>query len=453
MSSLVNLMTGVSGVRGIVGRSLTPELLTRLGAAFGTYMKAGHIVIGRDTRTSGDMVKYSVFSGLLSTGCNITDIDISTTPSCQIMIEELGADGGIVISASHNPIEWNALKLFKANGMYLNKEESKEFFDIYHKGNFLKAEWNQLKDLETDVSTVRRHLKKVLKHIDIEKIRRRKFKVALDSCNGAGSTITPILLEKLGCQVVSIHCLPNGLFPHNPEPIFINLGDLSKLVKKTKADIGFAQDADADRVAIITEKGQILSEEYSLSMTTQYRLSQKKGTVVVNLSTSRAIDDIADSYGVPVIRTAVGEINVAEKLKEVNGVIGGEGNGGVIDPRVHYGRDSLAGIVIMLEYLACEKEPISKLAGRIPKYYSVKLKTDCPVSRSAKVMRGLRDMFKKEKIDFTEGMKVSFDHSWVHIRPSGTEPVIRVIAESQHKKEASDLANKVLKEVKKQIKS
>ncbi|MCK4423012.1 MAG: phosphoglucosamine mutase, partial [Candidatus Omnitrophica bacterium] len=349
---------------GIVGRSLTPELLTRLGAAFGTYMKAGHIVIGRDTRTSGDMVKYSVFSGLLSTGCNITDIDISTTPSCQIMIEELGADGGIVISASHNPIEWNALKLFKSNGMYLNKEESKEFFDIYHKGNFLKAEWNQLKDLETDVSTVRRHLKKVLKHIDIEKIRRRKFKVALDSCNGAGSTITPILLEKLGCQVVSIHCLPNGLFPHNPEPIFINLGDLSKLVKKTKADIGFAQDADADRVAIITEKGQILSEEYSLSMTTQYRLSQKKGTVVVNLSTSRAIDDIADSYGVPVIRTAVGEINVAEKLKEVNGVIGGEGNGGVIDPRVHYGRDSLAGIVIMLEYLACEKEPISKLAGR-----------------------------------------------------------------------------------------
>lgn len=440
-----SLIISVSGVRGIVGESLTPEALTRFGAAFGTYIKSGKVAIGRDTRVSGEMVKHSVLGGLLSTGCEIIDIGISATPSCQLMVEELKADGGIVISASHNPIEWNALKFFKRGGLYLNIRQAKEFLDIYYRGNFKKVRWNEIKEVKRDDSAISRHIKRVLGVIDVDGIRKKRFKVALDCCNGAGSVITPLLLEELNCEIVKIHCNPDGLFPHNPEPIFINLGELSKVVRERKVDIGFAQDADADRMAIISEKGDILGEEYSLALVTDHILSSNpRGKVVCNLSTSRLIDDIGRHYRANVIRTKVGEVNVAETMKREHAVIGGEGNGGIIDPRVHYCRDSFIGMGLILEYMAKKEKKISSLAKALPAYHIVKMKIDCPQEKSSAAVQAIKKVFSRERLDLREGIKIDWPDAWVHIRPSGTEPVIRVIAEAKSLPRAKAICRKFI---------
>lgn len=445
-------MISISGVRGIVGETLTPELLTRLGQAYGTYLiscraerHSCRVIVGRDTRTSSPMVKHSVLSGLLSTGCEVIDLDISTTPTCQLMIQELNCAGGIVISGSHNPAEWNALKFFQPNGIYLNASQAKELLDIYYQGDFYKASWEEIKPVKEDNSACERHIQKIISIINLVPIQQRKPKVVIDSCNGAGAIITPILLERLCCEVVKLHCDPNGLFPHNPEPTFVNLGDLSAKVVETAADIGFAQDADADRVAIVTEKGEILSEEYSLALVTKYILQKNKGgTVVTNLSTTKAIDDIAKEYGAEVIRTPVGEVNVAEKMKEIGAVIGGEGNGGIIDPRVHYARDSLVGISLILQYV-CEKGgTISEIVNELPKYYTEKRAIECSRGKSDEILSTLRNEYSKYKIDTRDGIKIYFEDSWVHIRRSNTEPILRVITESKSKKKAVELNNALL---------
>lgn len=439
------LIISVSGVRGIVGESLTPEILTRFGAAFGTYIKSGKIAIGRDTRVSGEMVKHAVLGGLLSTGCQITDIGIAATPSCQLMIEELKANGGIVISASHNPIEWNALKFFKKGGLYLNTRQANEFLNIYYRGNFKKVRWNEIKEVRRDDTAVERHIRRVLQIIDTRAIRKKRFKVALDCCNGAGAVITPRLLEELSCDIVKIHCEPNGLFPHNPEPIFINLGELSKLVESSGADIGFAQDADADRLAVVSEKGNILGEEYSLALVVDHILSNKKrGKVVCNLSTSRVIDDIARRYNARVIRTKVGEVNVAEAMKKEGAVIGGEGNGGIIDPRLHLCRDSFIGMGLILEYMAKTGKKISSLARNLPTYHIVKMKINCPEEKSDIAVQAIRRTFRNENLDLREGIKIEWTDAWVHIRPSGTEPVIRVIAEAKTTSRAKAICHKFI---------
>jgi len=440
-----SLIISVSGVRGVVGESLTPELLTRFAAAFGTYMKSGRIVVGRDTRVSGLMIKHSVFAGLLSTGARIIDVDVCTTPSVSLCVEELGAAGAVIITGSHNPIEWNALKFLRADGMYLNERQGKELLDIYYQGNFRKARWDHLKPVETDASANLRHKRKIFDVIDVEAIRARAFKVVLDSCNGAGATITPNFLRELGCDVTEIHCEPNGLFPHNPEPLFVNLQDLCATVKKAGADIGFAQDADADRLAIVNEHGQYLGEECTLALACDYVLGTRPGPVVTNLSTTRAIDDIAARYGCPVHRTRVGEVNVTERMKETAGVIGGEGNGGIIDPRVHYIRDSLVGMAVVLEYMARNDEPVSVLAGRIPRYHMHKTKVDCTRDVAMDVMTALSRRHEGENVDRTDGIKMSWDDSWLHVRPSGTEPALRIIAEARDAKKASTLCESVVR--------
>jgi phosphomannomutase len=360
------------------------------------------------------------------------------------MVEELKADGGIVISASHNPIEWNALKFFREGGLYLNSRQANEFLNIYYRGIFQKVRWDGIKEVERDDSAVSRHLHRVLKVIDVEAIRKKKFKVALDCCNGAGAIITPLFLEELACQVIKIHCQPNGLFPHNPEPIFINLGELSQVVKERRADIGFAQDADADRLAVISEKGQILGEEYSLALVVNHLLQKRKGKVVCNLSTSRLIDDIARRFRVPVIRTRVGEINVAETMKKEKAVIGGEGNGGIIDPRVHLGRDSLIGLGLILESMARTDKKISTLAMALPAYHIIKMKVDCPLEKSRLAIQAIRKSFSREKLDLRDGIKIDWPKEWVHIRPSGTEPVIRIIAEAKTISRAKVLCHKFI---------
>ncbi len=294
---------------------------------------------------------------------------------------------------------------------------------------------------------IERHINRILKNIDVQVISKRKLRVVLDSCNGAGSVITPILLEKLGCEVVKLYCEPNGQFPHNPEPVPSNLTALSSRVLEVQADIGFAQDSDADRLAIVSERGEILGEEYSVAIATKFVLQKKKGTVVINLSTTRAVDDIVNEYGCSVVKTPIGEVNVAEKMKEIGAVIGGEGNGGIIYPEVHYGRDSLVGMALILQYIAQTGKRISELAEEIPKYYIEKRKINCPRKVAIKLIEKLKEKYKNEKIDLSDGIRVDYSDSWVHVRRSGTEPVIRIITESKSKKKATELNNDILIQV------
>ena len=425
-----DLMISVSGVRGVIGKTLTPELVTRFAMAFGTYLHGGTVLVGRDTRVSGAMVKHSVFAGLMSTGCQIIDLDIATTPSCSLSIVELGADGGIVISGSHNPVEWNALKLFKADGICLNVEQGKELLDIYYQGSFRQAPWHSLKADKQDFNAGQRHMKKVLANTDVDMIRRRAPKVVLDSCNGAGAIITPKLLRQLGCEVTEVHCEPNGLFPHNPEPIFVNLGDLCEKVRQVGADIGFAQDADADRLAIVDEEGNFLGEEYTLALAALQVLEHHQGPVVANLSTSRMVDDVAKRFGCEVVRTPVGEANVAEKMKKVGAVIGGEGNGGVIYPEVHYGRDSLSGMALVLQLLSARGKKISEIAAEIPSYHMRKVKIDCTRDVAMKLVKEMESRNAGQKVNTADGVRIDYADAWLHVRPSGTEPAVRIIGEA-----------------------
>ncbi|MFH1074832.1 MAG: phosphoglucosamine mutase [Candidatus Firestonebacteria bacterium] len=444
----VTLMIGVSGVRGIVGETLTPELITRLGVAFGTYMNSGCVVVGRDTRVSGVMIKHSIFAGLISTGCEVVDLDIVTTPSCSLMVKELKADGAIIITGSHNPIEWNALKFLKSNGLFLNDEEGKQLLNIYYQGAFKKVRWNGLHRVIDDPTAAEKHIKKLLANVNIKRIRKKKFKVAIDSCNGAGAIITPLFLKELGCEVVPIHCEPNGLFPHNPEPIFINLQELCKKVKKTGADIGFAQDADADRVAIVDANGHYLGEEYSVALASSYILRKNRNsTVVVNMSTSKMMDDIAKKYNATLIRTKVGEVHVAERMIAEKAVIGGEGNGGIMWPKIHPVRDSLVGIALTLQNMAESGKTIRQLADELPKYYIVKEKITCAPKDAHKVMEEIKKLCEKDKIETIDGVTITKNGTRISIRPSNTEPIFRIFVESNSHSKSLKLALDIKKTI------
>jgi phosphoglucosamine mutase len=449
-------MISISGVRGIVGESLTPELVMRMGEAFGTYVggnktgpEAPLIVVGRDTRVSGEMVKHSVLAGLLSTGCSIVDLGVVTTPTATIMIEALKANGGIVISASHNPIEWNALKFFGSDGIYLDTEEGKQLLDLYYQGDFKHARWHQIQEVTKDSSGDDRHLEEVLKLVDTKLIRSRGFTVALDSCNGAGAGITEKLLEKLGCQLIPIHCTPDGLFPHDPEPSFLNLQDLCELAAREDVDVAFAQDPDADRLAIVDENGSFLGEEYTLALAADFVLSGLENkteetatrVVVINMSTSRVTEEVALRHGCRCLRVPVGEVNVAVRMREEKAIIGGEGNGGVIDPRVHYGRDSLVGIVLILESMARSGKKISELAADLPSYQICKAKIALSRTRTAETLNLLSQTADGQgaKVNTEDGLRLDWEDCWVHVRPSNTEPVVRIIAEATTSERAQEL--------------
>ena len=435
------LMIGVSGVRGVIGRSLTPELVTRFSLAFGTYMKAGTVVVGRDTRNSGAMVAHSVHAGLMAAGCTIIDVGVNTTPSCSLSIVDLRADGGIVVSGSHNPAEWNALKFFKRTGICLNETEAAELLDIYYQGNFRGVSHDKLKPERYDSDAGQRHLNRVLAVTDGEIIRARRPKVVLDSCNGAGSLVTPSLLEALGCDVVKIHCNPGEPFPHNPEPIFIHLGDLCTRVTEVGADIGFAQDSDADRVAIVDENGHFIGEEYSLALAVAAVLPKRPGKVVANLSSSRMAEDIASRHGCELLRCKVGEVNVAERMMELDAVIGGEGNGGVIDPRVHHGRDSLSGMALALQYMAETGKRTSELVADIPHYHMKKTKITCTRDVALELVHRVIAENAEARLNTEDGVRIDWDDAWIHIRPSATEPAVRIIGEATTEQRIDDLCD------------
>ncbi len=439
-----SLMIGVSGIRGIVGTSLTPELLTRFALAFGTYLDGGRVAIARDTRTSGEMIKHSVLAGLLSAGCSIIDIGICPTPTASVMITELGADGGVVITGSHNPIQWNALKFMGPDGICLSEAEGKMLMDIYYGGNFAAVDWSGLKEIDTFGRALDVHIERVLADVDVDLVCSKRFKVALDSCNGAGSVITPRMLERLGCEVRGINTTPNGLFPHNPEPTFEHLEDLMAAVRGDGVDVGFAQDADADRLAIIDEKGNYLGEEYTLALASMHILDKRKGPLAANLSTSRMIDDVAAAHGVKVIRTKVGEANVANAMRENKCVAGGEGNGGVIDPRVCYTRDSLSGMALTLELMARRGKSVSAIAAEIPAYAICKRKFAAGRGKVTKILAAVTAASADARVNTLDGIRLDWPDRWVHVRPSNTEPAVRVIAEAPTAADAEALCGRFM---------
>jgi len=444
------VMYSVAGVRGVVGESLTPELVTRFATAFGTFRNSGTIVVGRDTRVSGMMLKYLVFGGLMSAGCKVVDLDIVPTATVALIVKKLEAHGGVVISGSHNPAEWNALKFFNEQGMYLNEDQWHQLQDLFYQGGFRTVNWQNLQDVTSYGKACDVHLRRVLAVVHPRKVRKAHLRVVLDSCNGAGSLITPILLEKLGCTVVRVNCDPTGLFPHNPEPIFTNLGDLCRTVVEAEADVGFAQDADADRLAIVNGRGEYLGEEYTLALAARHVLRRRKGLIVTNLSTSRLVEDVAKEFGGRVVRTRVHEIHVAERMRTEDAILGGEGNGGVIDPRVHLTRDSLVAIALVLEELAETGKTIAELAEELPRYVIQKRKLPTTYMATMNTLTDIKNRYQPKaeagatRIDYTDGIRLDWEDSWVHIRPSGTEPAIRIIAEATTAERADALCDEFL---------
>ena len=448
MARVHALKISISGVRGVVGDFLTPQLIETFAKAFGTFVGQGRVAVGRDTRTSGEMFLHAVCSGLLSTGCIPVDLGVCSTPSVQIRTKETDAIGGIIITASHNPAQWNALKFVGKNGRFLDEYESRSIVDIYHERTFRRCPDEEINKVRHDPHAIESHLQKVLDYLDVDLIREKKFKVAFDCCNGAGSLMTPRLLQELGCQLIPINTEPNGIFPREPEPTPQHLTQLCSTTKLSGADVGFAQDADADRLAIVNENGEAIGEDYTLALAVQFVLSKTQGPVVVNLSTSRVIEDIAEKYNCPVYRTKIGESNVIDKLIESNAIVGGEGNGGVMIPAIHPCRDSFIGMGLVLQFMAETGCTVSEIVGSVPRYYMVKRKVSLPSDQIFGIVDTLKQQYASANIDTTDGLKILLDDqkAWIHIRPSNTEPILRVVSEAMSQEEAERLNNKILKE-------
>ena len=441
------LMVSVSGVRGRVGEALTPEIVARFASAFGAWVarRAGEgatprVVVGRDSRVSGPMFQPVAMSALMATGCDVIDIGLTTTPSCQLAVEHHHAGGGLMLSASHNPIEWNALKFIGPTGLFLEAGEGAEMRALMEEGHAW-ATWDRLGRIERDAGAIARHIDAVLAlpFLDVEAIRARNFRVALDTCRGAGGAIMPALLDRLGCTVTAIELETDGRFPRPPEPVAANLGDLERLVLRSGADIGFAVDPDVDRLAVVSEEGRAIGEDYTLALAARLVLRHRNGPVVTNLSTSRVVDDVAAAANSRVIRAPVGEVNVAVRMRTEGAPIGGEGNGGVILPELHLGRDAPVGAALLLQLLVEEGKPLSALVGEHPRYVIVKDKLDRPNAGLGTVYDALRSAFPDAAADTQDGLRLAWPDRWVHVRPSGTEPIVRVIAEAPTAPQAQDL--------------
>ncbi len=441
------LMVSVSGIRGRVGGALTPEIIAKYAAGFGAWAtrrgSSNRIVVGRDSRVSGPMFHRVVLSALQSVGCTVVDIGLTTTPTCQLAVEHHHAAGGLMISASHNPIEWNALKFIGPTGLFLENAEGVEMRALVESG-IPRATWDKLGSIETDDRAVQRHLDRVLSipYLDIEGIRRRRFRVALDCVHGAGAVIMPALLDRLGCVVTAINLETDGRFPRPPEPVAENLGELERLVLGSEAAIGFAVDPDVDRLALVSDAGKAIGEDFTLALAARLVLRHKRGSVVTNLSTSRIVEDVAQEAGVAVVRSPVGEVNVAVRMRDEGAPIGGEGNGGVILSEVHLGRDAPVGAALILQLLHEENRPLSKIVAGLPRYVIVKDKLDRPAASLDTVYDSLRAAFPGATADSQDGLRLSWADRWVHVRPSGTEPIVRVIAEAPTDLEARELVSK-----------
>jgi phosphomannomutase len=443
------LMISVSGIRGRVGFGLSPEVVARYAAGFGAWAlrtretrDAQTVVLGRDSRVSGPLFHQVARAALESVGASVIDVGLTTTPTLQMAVEHHHAAGGLCITASHNPIEWNALKCVGPAGLFLNAEEGAAMRAVID-GGIPYAQWDHLGTTRFDPDAIARHLQSVLDlpFVDVPAIRARGFRVAYDACRGAGGAIIPRLLEQLGCEIHAINLETDGKFPRPPEPIPENLGDLERLVKDTGAQIGFATDPDVDRLAVVSDDGRAIGEDYTLAFACRVVLRHRKGHVVTNLSTSRVVDDAAAEYGQRVIRAPVGEVNVALRIVEERAAIGGEGNGGVILPELHLGRDAPLGVALLLQMLLEDPRPVSRIVADAPRYAIIKDKLARPNAPLDTVYAALRAAFPGAEVDVQDGLRLGWRDRWVHVRPSGTEPVVRVIAEAPTHADAQKLVD------------
>jgi phosphomannomutase len=457
----MTLIKSISGIRGTiggkVGENLTPVDAVKFAASYGTWLKRNsnknelNIVVGRDARISGEIVQNLVVSTLQSVGLNILDVGLSTTPTVEMAVIMEKADGGIILTASHNPKQWNALKLLNDKGEFLSGKDGLEILDIAEKDDFDFVDVDFLGSLKNDDTYIQKHIDKIMELALVNKdiIEKANFKVVVDAVNSTGGISIPQMLRALGVtNIVELYCTPNGDFPHNPEPLKENLTEISELVVKEKADFGIVVDPDVDRLAIISEDGSMFGEEYTLVAVADYILSKTNGNTVSNLSSSRALRDVTEKYGSKHQASAVGEVNVVNLMKENNAIIGGEGNGGIIYPELHYGRDSLVGVALFLSLLAERSIACTELKSGYPAYYMSKNKVQLtPEIDVDKVLSQIEEKYKSEEVSTVDGVKIDFDDKWVHMRKSNTEPIIRIYTEAKSQDEADEIAERFLKEL------
>ena len=461
----MTLIKSISGIRGTIGGktgdNLTPVDTVKFASAYGTWLKATSknsekgrklkVVVGRDARISGPMVHNLVVNTLVGLGIDVIDLGLSTTPTVEVAVPLENADGGIILTASHNPKQWNALKLLNDKGEFLNAENGEKILEIAENEAFDFSEVDDLGEITINDAYMDIHIDEVLNLalVDIEAVKAAKFKVVVDAVNSSGGIIIPRLLELMGVEVVKLYCEPNGHFPHNPEPLKEHLTDISELVVKEKADLGIVVDPDVDRLAFVCEDGEMFGEEYTLVACADFVLSKTPGNTVSNMSSSRALRDVTNLHKGSYEASAVGEVNVVELMKKNNAVIGGEGNGGIIYPELHYGRDSLVGVALFLTHLANKKMKISELRASYPQYYMSKNKIELtPQIDVDAILTAMTEKYKSEQITTIDGVKIDFADNWVHLRKSNTEPIIRIYTEAATQVLADDLALKIINEIK-----
>jgi phosphomannomutase len=442
---LKELLISVSGIRGVIGQGFTSETALNYARAFGAFLKKGKVAVGRDTRTTGPMIVSAVASGLLSSGCDVADIGICPTPTVELAVRSGDFSGGVAVTASHNPIEYNALKLIGKDGVFLSSGQGARVQEIYKSRKFNDRVWNATGKLSNEDTWIDFHLNSILEldFVSVSTIRERGIKIVADCGGGAACYMAEKFFSKLGVNFKLIHSISTGEFPREPEPIPENLSDLCMAVKKNGADVGFAFDPDADRLAIVSEKGEAIGEEYTLALGSRYILSKIQGPMAVNLSSSMLNDFVADEAGVKIYRSKVGERNVTEKLKRVKGVVGGEGNGGLIFPGLHWGRDAFLAAAVITQYLADSGKRISELVAELPRFVMVKTKVNLTRSQVERKSRAIENAFKGDKINRLDGIKISGKDRWVQIRASNTEPVARIISEAKDRETAEGLVRTV----------
>ncbi len=443
------LMVSISGIRGIVGDGLDPKTIVEFASAYADFIGEGKIVIGRDSRVTGEMVKSLLIGTLTAKGLDVIDIGICPTPTVQLTVKNLKANGGIAISASHNPNQWNALKLLNSTGQFMTPDEHQQLKTKLGSDIYVYKTWEKVGKVTLYPEAIEEHIKAVMgiSCIDVEAIRKRKFRILADCVNGAGYDCIPELLERFGCEVIKMDCEKTGIFPRLPEPIPENLGETFRRVKESKADIGIIVDPDVDRLVLVTEKGEPFIEENTITQAVKFYLSKKKGAVVVNLSTTRAVRDIAAQNGCKSYMSAVGEANVVQKMKETNAIIGGEGSGGVILPEVHYGRDALIGIALTLQHLLEFGGTMSELKQSLPRYEIAKRKIELTKQSPAAIFAVLKEKSVGAVINEEDGLHLDFPDYWVHCRASNTEPIIRIICEARDRTAADRIADEYKKTV------
>ncbi len=457
----MTLIKSISGIRGTiggkVGENLTPIDAVKFAAAYGTFLKKNNsktklkVVIGRDARISGPMIHQLVMQTLVGLGIDIVDLGLSTTPTVEVAVPLEKADGGIILTASHNPKQWNALKLLNEKGEFLNAADGEKILEIAESDSFNFAEVDDLGTIVEKADYMDRHIEEVLnlKLVDVEAVKAKKYKVVVDGVNSSGGIIIPQLLKKMGVEVVELYCNPNGDFPHNPEPLKEHLTDICKKVIEEKADFGIVVDPDVDRLAFISNDGEMFGEEYTLVAVADYVLSKTKGNTVSNMSSSRALRDVTEKHGGVYEASAVGEVNVVELMKKNNAVIGGEGNGGIIYPEIHYGRDALVGVALFLTHLSNQDLDVASLRKTYPSYFMSKNKIDLNAGINVDyLLEQITSRYKNERISTIDGVKIDFEHHWVHLRKSNTEPIIRIYTEAKSQELADKAAEDMIKEIK-----